>query len=184
MTISESRFKTFRFDLLMYVANTFVTRIPSRRIRLAFFRHVLGLDIGSGTHVFMGTRFDSRRHFQIGRNSIINERCRMDNRAQITIGESVSISAETTILTGDHDVQTSDFAGRERGVDVGDYAFLGSRCTILPGVRIGRGAVVAAGALVARDVPDYAIVAGNPAKTIGQRTKDLDYKINYGRWLH
>jgi acetyltransferase-like isoleucine patch superfamily enzyme len=182
--MQRSRLKTLLFDVLMFVTNHVIAHLPSRRIRLAFYRRALDFEIGSGTSVFMGAQFDSRHGFRIGKNSVINENCRMDNRGQLTIGDCVSISAETVILTADHDVQSSDFAGRERPVEIGDYAFLGTRCTILPGVRIGRGAVVGAGSLVTRDVPDYTIVAGNPAKTIGQRNQSLNYQARYERWLH
>lgn len=107
----------------------------------------------------------------------------MDNRGTITIGACVSISEEVIILTADHDVNTPHFVTRERPVEIGSYAFLGTRCMILPGVRIGRAAVVAAGAVVSRDVLDFEIVGGVPAKRIGLRNKDLSYKIDYRPWL-
>jgi maltose O-acetyltransferase len=63
-------------------------------------------------------------------------------------------------------------------VVVGDHAWLSFRCTVLPGVTIGEGAVVAAGAVVTKDVPRYAIVAGIPARVIGERSpRGLDYDL-------
>jgi acetyltransferase-like isoleucine patch superfamily enzyme len=180
----RARFKTFTFDILMYLTNHVVAHVPSRRLRLTFYRYALKFDIGSGTHIFMGARFDSRHGFRIGKNSIINEDCRLDNRGGLTIGDNVSISAGTVILTADHDIQSATFEGRNRPVDIGDYAFVGTRATILPGVRISRGAVVGACSLVTRDVAEYEVVAGVPAKTIGQRNRNVDYRIAYGRWLH
>ena len=61
---------------------------------------------------------------------------------------------------------------------IGDWAWLSFRSTILPGVTIGEGAVVAAGAVVTRDVPPYAIVAGIPARVVGERPRELDYDLN------
>jgi maltose O-acetyltransferase len=61
--------------------------------------------------------------------------------------------------------------------------WIGYRAIVLPGVTIGNGAVVGAGAVVAKDVEPYKIVAGNPAKVIGERPKDLNYECNYRPWL-
>ncbi|MFC6639871.1 acyltransferase [Sulfitobacter sediminilitoris] len=60
-----------------------------------------------------------------------------------------------------------------------DYAWISCRVTILPNVRIGRGAVVAAGAVVTKDVPQFAIVAGVPAVVIGERERNLKYQLDF-----
>lgn len=60
-----------------------------------------------------------------------------------------------------------------------DYVWIGARATIMPGVTIGRGAVIATGAVVTKDVPEMAIVAGIPARVIGQRRSALKYTLNY-----
>jgi maltose O-acetyltransferase len=69
-------------------------------------------------------------------------------------------------------------------VVIEDHAWLGTRAMVLPGVTVGRGAVVAAGAVVTKDVPPYTIVGGVPARVIGQRTTDLRYQFDYFRLLH
>ncbi|KKQ96441.1 MAG: Acetyltransferase, partial [Candidatus Woesebacteria bacterium GW2011_GWA1_39_12] len=67
-------------------------------------------------------------------------------------------------------------------VEIKDYVFIGPRAIILPGVSIGRGAVVAAGAVVTKNVPDFAIVGGVPAKVIGERkNKNLNYRLGRAR---
>ena len=71
---------------------------------------------------------------------------------------------------------TDDFCGIFKPIEINDYAWLGVGCTILQNVVIGKGAVVCAGAVVTRNVEDFAVVAGVPAKKIGERTKSLDYK--------
>lgn len=173
--------RRIRFDGLMYLCNRIVAHLPSHTIRKAFYRHVMGFGIASDSYVFSGARFDTRGSFTLGRDSTINENCRLDNRGGLTIGEHVSISAEVCILTADHDPNTDDFAGRERAVSIGDFAFIGTRALILPGVFIGRGAVVAAGAIVTREVTPMSIVAGAPAREIGQRTSALAYDVGYCR---
>lgn len=176
--------KDFSFNVIMYLANKIVAQIPSRRIRRAYYTRVLDLKIPKTSSIFMGTRFDSRHNFEMGEHSVILQNCRIDNRGQITIGSCVSISEDVVILTADHNVHSSGFEGRERPVEISSYAFIGTRCMILPGVKIGRGAVVAAGSVVTRDVADFEIVAGVPAKMIGKRQPDLNYSIDYNRWLY
>jgi acetyltransferase-like isoleucine patch superfamily enzyme len=176
--------KSSLYEMVVFVANHVVSHLPSRRIRRAYYRRAINAEIGSGSAIALGAKFNSRQRFRMGRHSVINENCRLDNRGGIWIGDNVSISAEVIILTADHDVRDPDFTGRTRPVEIKEYAFIGTRSLILPGVRIGVGAVVAAGSVVTRSVGDYAIVAGNPARVIGQRPADMGYEIFYDRFLH
>jgi acetyltransferase-like isoleucine patch superfamily enzyme len=66
-------------------------------------------------------------------------------------------------------------------VTVGNYAWLASHCIVLPGVTIGEGAVVAAGAVVATDVAPYTMVGGVPARYIKDRNRDLRYTLGYAK---
>jgi len=69
-------------------------------------------------------------------------------------------------------------------VNIKDYVFIGPRAIILPGVTIGRGAVVAAGAVVTKNVDELSIVGGVPAKEIGQRNgESLTYKLGRAAWF-
>jgi acetyltransferase-like isoleucine patch superfamily enzyme len=109
--------------------------------------------------------------------------------ASITIGKSVVINDDVTILTGTHDVNDKHFQLLKKPVIVGNYAWICTGAMILPGVTIGEGAVVAAGTVVSRDVPAYHVVAGNPAKVVRtNRSQKLDYKPNllracYEAWV-
>jgi acetyltransferase-like isoleucine patch superfamily enzyme len=85
------------------------------------------------------------------------------------------------IITADHDIDSSNFEGRKHAVHIKKYAFIGSRATILPGVTIGEGAVVAACACVTKDVPAYAMVGGVPAKVLRFRSWNLSYNTRYIR---
>jgi maltose O-acetyltransferase len=176
-----------KLDIVLYICNRIVAKIPSHTLRLAFYRKVMGFQIGESSFVFMDAWFDTNHisgaasHFRMGPNSVINQRCRLDNRGGIAIGSNVSISADTIILTADHDPQSPEFTGRSKPVVIKDRVFIGTRSMILPGVTIEEGAVVAAGSVVTKNVPAYTIVAGVPASCIGARNQMLGYTINYGR---
>jgi len=170
-----------RFDALLYLCNRLVAVFPSARGRLWFYRHVMKVELAPGVRILSGLWLDCRGHCRIGKNSIINQNCRLDNRGGIEIGVGVSISPHVHILTGDHDLASPDFAGRERPVRIGDRVFIGSRAVILPGVTLGEGCAVAAGSVVTADVEPGVIVGGVPAKTIGQRPAGLKYELSYNR---
>ncbi len=141
-----------------------------------------GLTIGRGSTIHTGVRFYDPRNIIIGEDSIVGERTVLDGRAVLTIGNHVDIASEVMIYNSEHDVHDVEFKAKSGEVQIDDYAFIGPRAIILPGVKIGKGAVVAAAAVVTKDVAPYAIVAGVPAKTIGERrVKDLKYKLGRPR---
>ena len=83
----------------------------------------------------------------------------------IEIGNSVQIGPHVTIVTDNHDLKDR-YVLRCRGVRIEDKVWIGAGATIMPGVTVGRNAVIAGGAVVTKDVPENAIVGGNPAKVI------------------
>jgi acetyltransferase-like isoleucine patch superfamily enzyme len=87
----------------------------------------------------------------------------------------VNISSEVNIWTEEHDMNSPGFEIVGEAVVVEDYAWLGNRSIILPGVRIGRGAVVCSGAVVTKDVPAGKVVGGVPARIIGERQGEMNY---------
>jgi acetyltransferase-like isoleucine patch superfamily enzyme len=116
----------------------------------------------------------------IGDGSVIGFDAILDGRGGLTIGRNVNLSSEVAIWTAQHDHRSPTFAARCAPVTIGDRAWLSFRTTILPGVTIGDGAVVAAGAVVTTDVPPFAIVGGIPARIIGVRTRELSYEFVRG----
>jgi maltose O-acetyltransferase len=99
------------------------------------------------------------------------------------MGNNVDIAQEVVIWTLGHDIH--DDLHRDKGapVTIEDFAWIGHRAIIMPGVTIGRGAVVAAGAVVTKSVPAMSIVAGVPAKVIGQRQSALSYTKFHRPWF-
>jgi acetyltransferase-like isoleucine patch superfamily enzyme len=179
-----SIFQKLWLDGRLYVANHIVASIPFHFVRLSFYRWVLKARIGAGSSIFMHVWFDTPGNLIIGSNTTINQKCRLDSRGGIEIGNNVSISPEVYILTAEHDIQSRTFAGITEKVSIGDYVFIGTRSTILPGVSLGKGCVVAAGAVVTKNVAPYTVVAGVPAKIVGMRSADLDYDVRYRRLYH
>ena len=94
--------------------------------------------------------------------------------AKITIGDNVCIGEDVRLLTGSHDVESPHFDLVIKSITVGDNVWIATGAIILPGVKIGEGAVVAAGAVVTKDVEPWTVVGGNPAKFIKKRVlKDV-----------
>jgi acetyltransferase-like isoleucine patch superfamily enzyme len=172
---------SFFAEFRIYICNEWIATFPSHGIRSLYYRRIMRFNIGDSNSIHMHCVFDCAKNFVMGKNSVINAKCRLDNRGGIVIGDNVSISQEVVILTADHDVSTSDFAGRSLPVKIDNYVWIGTRVTILPGVSIGEGALIAAGAVVTKDVLPYSIVAGVPAKVIKMRRKDLNYETSYRR---
>lgn len=177
----KAHLRRIYFDGLLYVSNRIVARIPSHTLRLWFYRHVMRFEIGANSHIFMDAWFDCRYGFKMGVGSVVNQKCRLDNRGGIEIGDNVSIASEACILTADHDLNSPQFGGRSAPVRIEDFAFVGTRAMILRGVTIGRGAIVAAGAVVTKDVAPLTVVAGSPAKVINTRPDGFDYSSTYDR---
>lgn len=102
----------------------------------------------------------------VGRNARLNG-VHIDARELVQIGENVRIAPYTIILDSDfHDLKDHFASGESKPVIIEDDVWLATRCTILKGVRIGKGAVVGAGAVVTRDVPPHSVVGGVPARII------------------
>jgi maltose O-acetyltransferase len=172
-------------EIRLYLSNHIVARIPSHTLRLIYYRKILKLKIGKGSTILMGCSFDCAEGLVMGNNSVVNSKCRIDLRGGVKIGDNVSISNEVIILTADHDIDTPGMDGRKKAVEIKDYCWIGTRAMILPGVTIGTGAVVAAGAVVTSDVAPFNVVAGVPAKFIKMRKCQTGYTYtsSYLRFL-
>lgn len=157
--------------------------VPSHILRLFFYRTMLGMRIDAQTSVHRGCRFYRPPGVRIGRNTVINRGVVLDGRKGLCIGDNVSISEGVCIFSLEHDPNSASFESRGAPVTVEDYVFVGARAIVLPGVTVGTGAVVAAGAVVVCDVPPFTTVAGVPARPIGERRRDLAYTLDYRKFL-
>lgn len=161
--------------LLVRILTGMIPRYAGSRIRTHMLR-ISGINIGHGTVIWetpmMHGDGDILSRLSIGNRVAINIGCFFDLNDQIHIGDQVGIGHEVMILTTSHKLGT---AIRRNGdllkapVTIEAGVWIGARSIILPGVTIGRGAVISAGAVVNKDVPPNSLVAGTPAKVIVPR---------------
>ena len=141
-----------------------------------------GFSVGHDTHLGMRvfiTGYHNRCAISIGNNCVINRDVYLDGRVGLTIGQNVNISFGVTILTLQHDHMHPQFISVGEPVVIEDDVWIGVNAVILPGVTVARGAVIAAGAVVTKSVPAFAIVGGIPAKVIGERNHQIDYLTKF-----
>src|SRR3989344_2018812 len=176
-----SRFYNWRFDLELFLIHQVSIHVPLASIRHLVFK-LAGVKIGKGSTIHMGCKFFEPRGVTIGDDTKIGDNAFLDGRAPLSIGNHVDLASSVLIYNSEHDIESEEFKTKNAPVEIGDYVFIGPRVIILPGVKIGKGAVVAAGAVLTKNVPNNAIVGGVPAKIIGERVnKTLNYRLGRAR---
>lgn len=158
-------------------------KVPAQSLRHFLYKYCFNLTLGQNSVIYNSCHIRSPHQVSIGKNSSIGDRCTLDGRSGLRIGNCVNLSTGAWIWTLQHDVTAPDFRATGAPVTIEDYAWISSRVTILPGVTVGKGAVVTAGAVVTKSVEPFAIVGGVPAKKIGERPKNLSYKLRSGRFF-
>jgi len=171
-----NRFDSYLLDMGLMLLR-WVGHIPIHSLRNLCYR-LAGIKLGKGAVIHMWANFFQPANISIGEGTIIGDHVFLDGRASLIIGRETDIASSVMIYNSEHDLDSADFAAREEPVRIGDYCFIGPRAIILPGVEIGKGAVVAAGAVVTVNVAEFAIVGGVPAKQIGVRkNQNPSYKL-------
>lgn len=172
--------------LVKYLTNYVIQWVPSHTLRLLWYRYVLGWSIAPTATVLMGQYIQmadvraSGRRVSIGLGTVIKRGCLLYTTGGLVIGENVSISAGVWLITGTHDMDDPHFAADYRPIVIDDYVWIGSRAMIMPGVTVGRGAVVMAGAVVTRDVEPFAVVGGVPARQVRRRAlRNPSYTLRF-----
>ncbi|WP_037576500.1 acyltransferase [Sporocytophaga myxococcoides] len=116
-----------------------------------------------------------KKNLKIGAFSFLG-RVELALHDKIQIGEKVCINDGSILLTASHDISDPEWKHKKAPIIIDDYAWICTNVTILPGVHVGRGAVLGAGAVVSKNVAPYDVVAGNPAKSTGKkRVEELNY---------
>lgn len=154
--------------------------LPSVTLRNFIYKYVFLMDIRKNVVIHFGAEIRNHSRLTIMDGSIIGDHSLLDARNGLTIGKNVNISSNVQIYTEQHDHRDSMFACNSNPsfrVTIDDRVWIGPSVIILHGVHIGQGAVIAAGAVVTKNVPPFSIMAGIPAKIIGVRNKNLLYNF-------
>jgi acetyltransferase-like isoleucine patch superfamily enzyme len=150
--------------------------VPSQLLRRLLYRRC-GMQIGKSSFIYSSAEIRTPSNICIANGTIVGLKATLDGRLGIAIGQHVNLSSEVAIWTLQHDPASPTFEATGGKVEIGDYAWISFRATILPGVRVGEGAIVAAGSVVTSDVEPWTIVGGIPAKPIGSRPKVDTYDL-------
>lgn len=158
-----------------YLSMEIIKHIPSQSLR----KNLLswkGASIASQVSIFSSVNIRCPKNLKIGKGCSIGPKVLLDARMGLEIKENVTIAYDAIIWTLQHEMNSSDFHGKGAPVVIEDYAWICSRAIVLPGIRIGKGSVVASGAVVTHDVEPFTVVGGIPARIIGHRSvSELDY---------
>lgn len=168
--------KTFYYSRL--IAWAFIDFLPDdirfNKLRTAFLRKIFKVDIGRGSYIKPGFYF--KGNIKLGSNCKINRNVGINASApwKITVGDNVLLASNVVIRNANHVFADPDTLIRLQGMTGDDITiesdvWIGSNAVILPGVTIGEGSVVGAGAVVTKSVDKFSVVAGVPAKLINQR---------------
>ncbi len=177
-----NRLQTIFLEFWLLVLR-YVGYIPIHTIRKIFYI-LSGVNMPMSSTIYMGANFFNPRGISIGNDSAIGDHCFLDGRAPLKIGDHVGIASQVLIYNDEHDIHSDNYGNSFGPVTIGDYVFIGPRAIILPNVTIGRGSVVAAGAVVTKDIPELEIWGGVPAKKIADRQiKKFDYQIGRAMWF-
>jgi acetyltransferase-like isoleucine patch superfamily enzyme len=142
--------------------------IPFHTVRKIFYL-LSGLDMPFDSNIYMGANFFNPSGITIGHDSLIGANCFLDGRAPLKIGNHTSLASDILIYNDEHNINDPKYGNSFGPVTIGDYVFIGPRVIILPDVTIGNGAVVAAGAVVTKNIPQFEVWGGIPAKKISDR---------------
>ena len=155
-----------------------ISQIHSHLIRNFFYRYIQGIELGKNVVIYSNCEIRNPTKLKIGNETIIGNNAILDARAGLELGENVNLSSNVSIWTLQHDYRDRDFACTPEHfgpVKICDRAWIGPNVIILHDVTVGEGAVVAAGAVVTKNVPPFTLYGGVPARQIGERPKNIRY---------
>lgn len=169
--------------MLMHILDllTFSNCKPLQKIKISAYRF-MGIQINSPCFFDAGFRFYYPKNISIGSNCSFGHFNRIWAFNKVIIGDRVQTALGLTIVSGSHDSGSYAPIGQDQETVLEGENWIGANVTILGGVRIGKGSIIAAGAVVVNDVPPYSIVGGVPAKVIKNREPNREVFSPFGSY--
>lgn len=140
--------------------------------------------VGRNVYISDGHDIEGYEEIELGSNIWIGKNCKMAASGGLIIKDGTIISHNVEIWTRNHRYEAENLKSIpydkefiNKSVIISKNVWIGSRVIIIPGVKIGEGAVIGAGSVVTKDVPECAVVGGNPAKVLKYRNKEQYYKL-------
>lgn len=168
---------------MVLFGNTIINKLPSRHLRKWFYQ-LLGAKFGKNCFPCRRVEILLPMGLKLEDRVAIGWFAELDARGGLYIGHDTNVSSHVKMITGSHDIDDVEFTADFKPINVGHHCWIGTGAIILQGVTIGNGSVVAAGAVVTKDIPDNEVWGGVPAKFIKKRTCDLNYRISSAPILH
>ena len=165
---NAGKVKRLAWDVIWRVFAATTPRWMLNGWRAALLR-AFGARIGKGARVNGDARVWNPKNVTVGDRSWIGSGANLYSVAPITVGNDAVISEDAFVCTAEHDIASPAFELKTAPITIGDMAWIGARAIVLPGRKVGEGAVVAAGSVVTHDVEPWTVVAGNPARVIKRR---------------
>ncbi|MDD4849648.1 MAG: hypothetical protein PHO10_02990 [Gemmiger sp.] len=163
--------------------NCLVCYIPVWTLRKLLYR-LFGMKISEGAWIGLGTKVVHPWKISIGAHTAVNEYGYLDGRGGLTIGNNVSISIYTVILTASHNSRSAGFVYYTKPVVIEDNAWLGVRCVVLEGSYIEHGAIVAANSTLRGRAEADCLYSGVPATKIRERGLEGAYTLGWSPFFH
>lgn len=156
--------------VLWAIINATVFRItPTNILRISWLK-LFGANLKWNHVIYPSAKVFAPWNLSITAGSVIGPRVEIYNKAPVSIGTGVVISQDTFLCTASHDISSPTMALVTRPITIENNVWIGARSIVLPGVILRTASVVGAGAVVAKDVDEWSVVGGNPAKLIKKRS--------------
>lgn len=164
----KSKFKRLMWEVVWLCFARPTPRWCLNKWRCCLLR-MFGAKIGDGCRINPNAKIWYPDNLELGDNCWVDGDVKLYCVDKIKLGSNCVVSADSFLCTAGHDIASASFELMSKPISIGDCVWIASKALVLPGVSVGEGAVIAAGAVVTKNVSAWSIVGGNPVKVIGTR---------------